>query len=53
MELTTEQLHWLLSGIDIGAVRRHPGAAVSTCRLAQRFGCYKFGKSMGPRVWLS
>ena len=24
MELTTEQLHWLLEGIDIDAVRRHP-----------------------------
>ncbi|MFJ1260909.1 IS66 family insertion sequence element accessory protein TnpB [Cupriavidus sp. CuC1] len=24
MELTTEQLHWLLEGIDIEAVRRHP-----------------------------
>jgi transposase len=24
IELTTEQLHWLLEGIDIDAVRRHP-----------------------------
>lgn len=24
MELSTEQLHWLLEGIDIEAVRRHP-----------------------------
>ncbi|MDW3683216.1 IS66 family insertion sequence element accessory protein TnpB [Cupriavidus sp. CV2] len=24
IELTTEQLHWLLEGIDIEAVRRHP-----------------------------
>ena len=24
IELTTEQLHWLLDGIDIDAVRRHP-----------------------------
>ncbi|CAJ0785294.1 IS66 family insertion sequence element accessory protein TnpB [Ralstonia chuxiongensis] len=24
MELTTEQLHWLLDGIDIDVVRRHP-----------------------------
>jgi transposase len=24
MELTSEQLHWLLEGIDIDAVRRHP-----------------------------
>lgn len=24
MELSTEQLHWLLEGIDIDAVRRHP-----------------------------
>lgn len=24
MELTAEQLHWLLDGIDIEAVRRHP-----------------------------
>jgi transposase len=24
LELTTEQLHWLLDGIDIEAVRRHP-----------------------------
>lgn len=24
MELTPEQLHWLLDGIDIDAVRRHP-----------------------------
>ncbi|GAB3629708.1 transposase [Pandoraea terrae] len=24
MEITTEQLHWLLDGIDIEAVRRHP-----------------------------
>jgi len=24
IELTTEQLHWLLNGIDIDAVRRHP-----------------------------
>ncbi len=23
-QLTTEQLHWLLDGIDIDAVRRHP-----------------------------
>jgi transposase len=22
--LTVEQLHWLLEGIDIGVVRRHP-----------------------------
>jgi transposase len=27
MGLTTEQLHWLLEGIDIEAVRRHPGRA--------------------------
>ncbi|KMQ72802.1 ISPsy5, Orf1 [Candidatus Burkholderia pumila] len=24
IELTTEQLHWLLDGIDVNAVRRHP-----------------------------
>ncbi|MFP3186600.1 MAG: IS66 family insertion sequence element accessory protein TnpB [Paraburkholderia sp.] len=24
IELTTEQLHWLLEGIDVDAVRRHP-----------------------------
>jgi transposase len=24
IELTTEQLHWLLEGIDIDVVRRHP-----------------------------
>lgn len=24
IELTTEQLHWLLEGIDIDAMRRHP-----------------------------
>jgi transposase len=24
MELTAEQLHWLLDGIDIDAMRRHP-----------------------------
>jgi hypothetical protein len=24
IELTTERLHWLLNGIDIDAVRRHP-----------------------------
>lgn len=24
IQLTTEQLHWLLDGIDIDAVRRHP-----------------------------
>jgi transposase len=24
IELTTEQLHWLLDGIDIDAMRRHP-----------------------------
>jgi len=24
MELSTEQLHWLLEGINIDAVRRHP-----------------------------
>jgi transposase len=24
IELTTQQLHWLLDGIDIDAVRRHP-----------------------------
>jgi len=24
LTLTTEQLHWLLDGIDIAAVRRHP-----------------------------
>jgi transposase len=24
IELTTEQLHWLLEGIDIEAMRRHP-----------------------------
>jgi transposase len=24
VELTTEQLHWLLEGIDVEAVRRHP-----------------------------
>jgi transposase len=24
IELTTEQLHWLLEGIDIDAIRRHP-----------------------------
>jgi hypothetical protein len=24
IELTTEQLHWLLNGIDIDAVRRYP-----------------------------
>jgi transposase len=24
IELTTEQLHWLLDGIDIEAMRRHP-----------------------------
>lgn len=24
MSLTTEQLHWLLDGIDIAALRRHP-----------------------------
>jgi transposase len=24
LELTTEQLHWLLEGIDLEAVRRHP-----------------------------
>ena len=24
IELTTEQLHWLLEGIDVEAVRRHP-----------------------------
>jgi transposase len=24
MELTTEEFHWLLEGIDIDAVRRHP-----------------------------
>ena len=24
VELTTEQLHWLLEGIDIEALRRHP-----------------------------
>lgn len=24
LTLTTEQLHWLLDGIDIEAVRRHP-----------------------------
>ena len=24
LELTAEQLHWLLDGIDIDAVRRHP-----------------------------
>lgn len=24
LELTAEQLHWLLDGIDIEAVRRHP-----------------------------
>ena len=24
IELTTEQLHWLLDGIDIDAIRRHP-----------------------------
>jgi transposase len=24
VELTSEQLHWLLDGIDIEAVRRHP-----------------------------
>jgi len=24
IELTTEQLHWLLDGIDVDAVRRHP-----------------------------
>ncbi|MGY6156298.1 IS66 family insertion sequence element accessory protein TnpB [Paraburkholderia graminis] len=24
VELTTEQLHWLLEGIDLEAVRRHP-----------------------------
>ncbi|HEY4541136.1 MAG TPA: IS66 family insertion sequence element accessory protein TnpB [Noviherbaspirillum sp.] len=24
MELTTEQLHWLLDGIDIDAMRHHP-----------------------------
>jgi transposase len=24
VELTSEQLHWLLDGIDIDAVRRHP-----------------------------
>jgi transposase len=27
IELTTEQLHWLLDGIDIGAMRRHPARA--------------------------
>lgn len=24
IELTTEQLHWLLDGIDVDAMRRHP-----------------------------
>jgi transposase len=24
LTLTTEQLHWLLDGIDLAAVRRHP-----------------------------
>ncbi|EUC20801.1 ISBmu30 transposase, partial [Burkholderia sp. BT03] len=24
IELTTQQLHWLLDGIDIDALRRHP-----------------------------
>ncbi|WP_454727756.1 MULTISPECIES: IS66 family insertion sequence element accessory protein TnpB [Cupriavidus] len=24
IELTTEQLHWLLDGIDVDAVQRHP-----------------------------
>lgn len=24
LELTTEQLHWLLDGIDVCAIRRHP-----------------------------
>ena len=24
IELTSEQLHWLLDGIDIEAMRRHP-----------------------------
>jgi transposase len=24
IKLTSEQLHWLLEGIDIDAVRRHP-----------------------------
>jgi transposase len=24
LELTAEQLHWLLDGIDIEAVQRHP-----------------------------
>jgi transposase len=24
IELNTEQLHWLLDGIDIDAMRRHP-----------------------------
>jgi transposase len=27
IELTIEQLHWLLDGIDIGAMRRHPARA--------------------------
>jgi hypothetical protein len=28
MELTTEQLHWLLDGIDIEVMRRHPAGSI-------------------------
>ena len=33
IELTTEQLHWLLDGIDVDAVRRHPATAVPSREL--------------------
>jgi len=36
IELTTEQLHWLLDGIDVDAMRRHPARQVPSYKLMLR-----------------